>query len=90
MVEQCKRIVAEQTLQITVLKNVIGKKTLGPAGKRELVQYAQKEHGISVRRALWMFSIQPSVYYYKPKPSDDAQVREQLSSLAQIHNRWDF
>lgn len=37
-----------------------------------------------------MFSIHPSVYYYKPKPNDDAAVREQLASLAQLHNRWGF
>ena len=35
-----------------------------------------------------MFSIHPSVYYYKPKPNEDHVVRESLSELAQIHNRW--
>ena len=54
------------------------------------MQYAKVEHGISTRQALQLFSIQPSVYYYKPKPNDDVVVREQLASLAQLHNRWGF
>jgi putative transposase len=54
------------------------------------VRYAKAEHGISTRQALNLFAIQPSVYYYKPKPNDDAALREQLASLAQRHNRWGF
>ena len=37
-----------------------------------------------------MFSIHPSVYYYRPKPNEDHVVRDRLSALAQIHNRWGF
>jgi hypothetical protein len=62
---QYKRIVAEQSLQITVLKYVIEKKALGPAEKRALVQYTTGLHGISIRQALKTFDIRPLVYYYK-------------------------
>ena len=55
------------------------KKALGPAEKRELVEYAKAEHGISTRQALKTFSIHPSVFYYKPKPSEDQQVRDKLA-----------
>ena len=54
------------------------------------MQYATQAHGISIRQAIKTFSIQPSVYYYKPKAKDDDSVREQLSTLAQLHNRWGF
>jgi putative transposase len=37
-----------------------------------------------------MFSIHPSVFYYKPKPDNDHEVREQLSELAKLHNQWGF
>ncbi len=30
------------------------------------------------------------MYYYKPRPDDDSVVRDQLASLAQLHNRWGF
>lgn len=83
---QYKRIVAEQSLQIVALKDVIEKKLWGLPTKRELVQYATDVHGISVRQAIKTFSIQPSVYYYMPKPNDDAVVREQLAGVAKLHN----
>lgn len=54
------------------------------------MQYAKAEHSISTRQALKIFSIQPSVYYYKPKPNDDGLVRDQLAGLAQLHHRWGF
>lgn len=54
------------------------------------MQYSTEVHGIGLRQALKTFSIQPSVYYYKPRPNDDAVVREQLAGLAQLHNRWGF
>ena len=34
--------------------------------------------------------IHPSVYYYNAKPNEDHLVREQLSELASVHNRWGF
>jgi len=37
-----------------------------------------------------MFSLRPSVYYYKPKPSQDQQVKDELSQLSRIHHRWGF
>jgi hypothetical protein len=42
---QCKKIVAEQTLSITILKNVIEKKALRPDEKRELVRHAKHVFG---------------------------------------------
>jgi hypothetical protein len=61
-----------------------------PVEKRELVNYSKSVHGISTRQALKIFSIQPSVYYYKPKPSDDQQIRDELASMAEFHTRWGF
>jgi putative transposase len=54
------------------------------------VNYSKSVHGISTRQALKIFSIQPSVYYYKPKPSDDQQIRDELASMAELHTRWGF
>ncbi len=45
---------------------------------------------MSKRQACKTFNIQESVYYYKPKPRDDDQLRELLSDLAEVHNRWGF
>lgn len=45
---------------------------------------------MSIRQAGKVFSIQLSVYYYKPKPSDDHLIRDQLAELATLHSRWGF
>jgi putative transposase len=55
-----------------------------------MMQYSKNEYGNSTGQALKIFSIQPSVYYYKPTPSDDQQIMNELGTMASIHNRWGF
>ncbi|MGN8072349.1 IS3 family transposase [Mucilaginibacter sp. 22184] len=43
-----------------------------------------------MRQACNWFHIQPSVYYYRPQPKDDDQIRVLLSELSILHNRWGF
>lgn len=45
---------------------------------------------MSISQACVYFSLSQSVFYYDPKPNTDHEVREQLSSLAQLHSRWGF
>lgn len=45
---------------------------------------------MSIRQALKLFSIQPSVYYYQPKPCDDHVVQSKLAELAVLHSSWGF
>ena len=37
-----------------------------------------------------LFNISTSVYYYQAKRSDDSEVIEQLSILADLHRTWGF
>lgn len=55
-----------------------------------MVDYAKSEHHVSTRQALKIFNLQPSVYYYKTKRSDDQEVRDNLATLSQLHTRWGF
>ncbi|WP_260291990.1 IS3 family transposase [Sphingobacterium sp. JUb56] len=87
---QYKKIVAELTLQNTVLKDVIGKKALGPVEKREIVGYALEYFGMSLRQACSSFNISTSVYRYVAKRKDDTEVIDQLSILAELHRTWGF
>lgn len=48
----------------------------------------REEHKASLRQALKLFELHPSVYYYKPLSDSDKDIREQLSSLSIQHNRW--
>lgn len=50
----------------------------------------REEHKGSLRQALKLFELHPSVYYYKPLADVDEDIREQLSSLSIQHNRWSF
>ncbi|QJB32312.1 IS3 family transposase [Chitinophaga oryzae] len=54
------------------------------------MDYARDSHKMSIRQALRLFQIHPSVYYYKPLPDGDEDIREKLSELSQLHNRWGF
>lgn len=54
------------------------------------MQYARQSHGISTRQALKTFSIQASVYYYRPKSKEDGQVREELARLSHTFGTWGF
>lgn len=37
-----------------------------------------------------MFNIHQSVFYYKDKPRDDREIRDNLAELAEMHSRWGF
>ena len=45
---------------------------------------------MSVRQACILLNISSSVFYYQPKPKDDAEIIEALNSLAEHHSRWGF
>ena len=45
---------------------------------------------MSIRQACMVFCISQSVYRYTPRPNDDHIVREQLSTLADLHSSWGF
>jgi hypothetical protein len=55
-----------------------------------VVENAKTEHGIITLQALKTFSIYPSIFYYKPKPCEDQQVRDKLAELSQLYNRCGF
>lgn len=54
------------------------------------MDYAIQKFHASLRQACRAFEIHLSVYYYKPKPNNDQEVRDQLTALAELHNRWGF
>ena len=49
-----------------------------------------RQHGLSRRQASRLFQISRSVLRYKPKPKDDAMVKQRLSELAVKHRSWGF
>jgi len=55
------------------------------------VDYCRQQHPVTLRQALRIFELHPSVYYYQAKPKDSDQViRDQLADLAVLNPRWGF
>ena len=70
-----KKIVAEQMVDIVVLKDLVSKGNPEPGEKREAVAYSTQEHAISVRRACKLLGTHPSLILYKPKLKDNGSHR---------------
>ena len=45
---------------------------------------------MSLRQACMLFCISTSVFYYRARRKDDSEIIEQLSVLADLHQRWGF
>nr|WP_229821762.1 IS3 family transposase [Photobacterium aphoticum] len=70
-----KQMFAELSLDHKILKDIVEKKPVKPAIRRELVDYAKYSHCISLRRACRIVGISDSVYRYQPdKHRNDAVI----------------
>ncbi|MEJ1471472.1 MAG: IS3 family transposase [Candidatus Sedimenticola sp. (ex Thyasira tokunagai)] len=85
-----KQMYADLSLEHHVLKDIIGKKALKPATRRELVDYAIQEHGVSIRLACRAAGISGSVYRYCPNTSKDEPVIAALQEMAERYPAYGF
>jgi putative transposase len=83
-----KQIVADQALDIRVLKEITLKKLLKPKVKHIAVSHARESLGLSERKACWLVNIFASVYRYEPKPGDDETLRQRLREPAELRKRF--
>ncbi|MDR3716565.1 MAG: IS3 family transposase [Puia sp.] len=54
------------------------------------MKYVHEEHKVSIRQACKIMETHCSVYYYKAKQRDDEPLRQEMSSMATLHNQWGF
>jgi putative transposase len=85
-----KRMFANLSLENEVLKDVIAKKALRPAEKRDLADFMHSEHGLSERQVCAALGLSRTVYRYEPKPRDDSPIIEALLGLADRYPRYGF
>lgn len=72
-----KRIVADQTLDMSAMKDLLQK--IGkPMAKRRAVGFLMTERGISERRACRIVGLARSVHQYRPMPKDDAAAVKRM------------
>ncbi|WP_096461605.1 IS3 family transposase [Sulfurifustis variabilis] len=87
-----KRMFAELSLENHALKDLIPKKALSPAERRESAAYLVGQHGLAVRRACTAVGLSRAAYYRVPVPAAerDREVIAALSGVVERHHRWGF
>nr|WP_233231572.1 IS3 family transposase [Tichowtungia aerotolerans] len=85
-----KQLVADLSLDKHILQEVIGKKALKPARKRELAEGACDAYGLSGRRACGLFELSRTTFFYKAKPRDDEALRLRIKELAAKRVRFGY
>jgi putative transposase len=79
---QLKRLVANLTLDKQMLQDALSKKTLAPAGKRDLADVMKMAYKVSERRACTAFEFARSVVRYESKADPHTALRMRLRELA--------
>jgi putative transposase len=85
-----KRIVADQALNIDVLKMAASGKILMPAQKRRVVQAVREQFDISERQACRYLRINRRMIRYVRIVKDDVVLRARLEELAAERRRFGF
>ncbi|HBW8316255.1 IS3 family transposase [Klebsiella pneumoniae] len=85
-----KQMFADLSLECRALKDVIEKKPLKPAIKRELASYLITQFAMSVRQACRTLSLSRTVYFYQADTRRDEPVIEALSVMAERYPKYGF
>ncbi|HBJ0137687.1 TPA: IS3 family transposase, partial [Escherichia coli] len=85
-----KQMFADLSLENRALKDVIEKKPLKPAFKRELVTHLITTSGLSIRQACRSLNLSRTVYHYRPDTTRDEPVIVALQAMAERYPRYGF
>ncbi|MGH7880059.1 MAG: IS3 family transposase [Candidatus Binataceae bacterium] len=85
-----KKLLADTMLDNAALKDLLGKKMVTPAGKREAVAHLKGEHGMSERRACKAVGCDRLMVRYQSRRPDDPCLRERLLALAKERRRFGY
>ncbi|MFP1787786.1 IS3 family transposase [Lonsdalea quercina] len=85
-----KQMFADLSLENRALKDVIEKKPLKPAIKRELVSYLTTQFTMSIRQACRTLSLSRTVFRYQPDTRRDEPVIQSLTEAAERYPRYGF
>lgn len=85
-----KRVVADLTLDKHILGEIVRKKSLRPARKRELVDWVCTAYGTALRRACRLVNISRSLYGHRSRRSSQEGLRHRMRELAQARPRYGY
>ncbi|MFG6284722.1 IS3 family transposase [Sphingomonas sp. S6] len=85
-----KRLLADTMLDNAGLKDLLSKKLVTPAAKRQAVAHLQATLGMSERRACAVVGADRTSMRYRSCRADDGDLRSQLCELAQQRRRFGY
>ncbi|MEN7431163.1 IS3 family transposase [Chromobacterium sp. TRC.1.1.SA] len=83
-----KRMVTDLSLDKQMLQEVIPKKAVRPARKRELANFLIDAYRVSIRRATAVVQLRQASYFYRPHPRDDRAERQRIREIAATRIRY--
>ncbi|CAM4035240.1 hypothetical protein PARU111607_01165 [Palleronia rufa] len=85
-----KKLLAEQMLDLAAMKDLIAKKRVGPAVKREAVTHLRAKHGLSERRACHIVGADRTMIRYRSQRAPNTVLRGRLRELATERRRFGY
>ncbi|TBZ23114.1 IS3 family transposase, partial [Rhizobium leguminosarum bv. viciae] len=85
-----KKLLAEQMLDAAALCELLGKKMVGPAAKREAVTHLKAVMGLSERRACQIVSADRKTIRYRSNRPPEVDLRAKLRDLANERRRFGY
>ncbi|MFG1225748.1 IS3 family transposase, partial [Xanthobacter wiegelii] len=85
-----KRIVADLSLDKAMLQDVLSKKPLRPARKRELVDRLREDWKVSARRACATLAVDRALYAYKSKRGTQAELNQRIKEICETRVRYGY
>src|SRR5260221_3248104 len=82
-----KKLLAESMLDASALRELLGKKMVGPAAKREAVAHLWTMFQMSERRACSVIAADRTSIRYRSPPPPHAELRGRLRDLAHARRR---
>ncbi|MER8996197.1 IS3 family transposase [Mesorhizobium sp. M0678] len=85
-----KKLLADQMLEASALRELLFKKMVGPVAKREAVAHLRAAMGLSERRACSIVSADRKMVRYRSRRPPDRELRSQLRDLANARRRFGY
>ncbi|PDT25785.1 IS3 family transposase [Rhizobium sp. L9] len=85
-----KKLLAEQMLDAAALRELLGKKMVGPVAKRDAVAHLKTVMGLSERRACQIISADRKMVRYRPSRPPEVELRARLRDLANERRRFGY
>ena len=86
---QLKKLVADLSLDKQMLQDVVTKKALKPAHKRNLAEYLDGSYRVGMRRVCRVVKICRSTYYYR-SVRDDRALRQRILEITDVRVRYGY